>query len=183
MRTGWEYNQSANTDDSSTPLKHLRFDLIFYLTTKLQATSTMDIFRLYYNQSMFEMPQIQFKLDVGAIWTEKGQYCPHLSWSRGSFGINTTYRQEFMNCSKTIVGSPWDFEGVWTGKYAKWFEECARSQAGTANSADPQVTATFWKIDWLESVSERVLLGTVDPTSATNCYNIPLFSSPGLGPD
>ena len=46
---GWEYNQDANTNEESTPLKHLRFDLLFYLTTQFQITSTMDIFRLYYN--------------------------------------------------------------------------------------------------------------------------------------
>ncbi len=28
---GWEYNQDANTDQTSTPNKHLRFDLLFYL--------------------------------------------------------------------------------------------------------------------------------------------------------
>ena len=28
---GWKYNQDANTSEESTPLKHLRFDLIFYL--------------------------------------------------------------------------------------------------------------------------------------------------------
>ena len=69
---GWEYNQDANTDQTSTPNKHLRFDLLFYLTNHLQVTSTMDIFRLYYNQSMFEIPQIDMKLDWGAIFNELG---------------------------------------------------------------------------------------------------------------
>ena len=49
MTLGWEYNQDANTDSTSTPLKHLRFDLLFYLENEFQVTSTMDIYRLYYN--------------------------------------------------------------------------------------------------------------------------------------
>lgn len=33
VTVGWEYNQDANTSEETTPLKHLRFDLLFYLTT------------------------------------------------------------------------------------------------------------------------------------------------------
>jgi hypothetical protein len=42
-----------------------------------------------------------------------------------------------MNCSKVLVKNFWDTEGVWKGKYAKYFEECARSQAGSTTSDDP----------------------------------------------
>lgn len=124
---GWEYNQDANTSEESTPLKHLRFDLLFYLTTQFQITSTMDIFRLYYNQSMAELEQVDTKLDTGFIVNERWQYCPHVSWTRGAITFNSTYRQEFMNCSKVLLKNFWDFDGVWKGKYAKYFEECARS--------------------------------------------------------
>ena len=55
ITVGWEYNQDANTSLESTPLMHLRFDLLFYLTAQAQVLSTMDIFRLYYNQSMMEL--------------------------------------------------------------------------------------------------------------------------------
>jgi hypothetical protein len=34
LTLGWEYNQDANTSITSTPLKHLRFDLIFYLQSQ-----------------------------------------------------------------------------------------------------------------------------------------------------
>ena len=49
IKFGWQYKQDANTSKESTPIKHLRFDLIYYLQNKFQLTSTMDIFRLYYN--------------------------------------------------------------------------------------------------------------------------------------
>ena len=79
LTLGWEYNQDANTSKETTPLKHLRFDLLFYLTTQAQIISTMDIFRLYYNQTMFEVEQFDFKYDLGVIINERWQYCPHLS--------------------------------------------------------------------------------------------------------
>ena len=144
-------------------------------------TSTLDIFRLYYNKSVFEMPQLDFKVNTGFIINEKGQYCPHISWDRSSFQIKTTYRQEFMNCSKTLVKNFWDVENVWTGKYAKWFEECSRSQSGSSTSADPQVTATFWNKEFVEPVSNKIFIGTNDPTSVGFCYNIPLASAPMQG--
>ncbi len=140
-------------------------------------TSTLDIFRLYYNQSMFEIPQIDMKLDWGGIFNELGQYCPHLAWNRGALGINMTYRQEFMNCSKVLVKNLWDIEGVYAGKYAKYIDECTRSQAGASDSDDPQVTATFWEKDFINSTSEYVLMGTLDPASKSNCYNLPLVST------
>ena len=137
LRLGWEYNQDAETSEESTPNKHLRFDLILYAEAHLQVTSTLDIYRFYYNQAMFEIPQIDFKIDLGTIITEFGYWCPHISWSRTAFGINSTYRQEYMNCSKVFVKNPWDIEGVWTGKYAKYFDECHRSQADSATGDDP----------------------------------------------
>ena len=87
-----------------------------------------------------------------------------------------------MNCSKALVKNLWDTENVWKGKYAKWFEECARSQAGSTTSDDPQVTATFWDKEFKKAVSEKVLRGTVDPTSVTYCKTIagiaPLVTGP-----
>ena len=138
----------------------------------------MDIYRLYFNQSMFEIPQIDMKLDLGTIINENGQYCPHLSWNRGAIGLNSTYRQEFMNCSKVLLRNPWDFEGVYKGKLAKYIDECSRSQAGSSSSDDPQVTATFWQIDWFDEKSEIVLKGSVDPIGSFNCMNMPLVSAP-----
>ena len=175
LRTGWEYNQDANTDASATPLKYLRFDLVFYLSVHLQITSTMDIYRLYFGEHMFEVPQIDFKFDIGSIWNQKAQYCPHLVWDSTAIGVNSTYRQEFMNCSKTLVKNPWSIDGVYKGRYAKYFEECHRSQAGSASSDDPQVTATFWEKDFIEAKEDKVLVGTVDPTSDHYCENIPGF--------
>ena len=32
-----------------------------------------------------------------------------------------------MNCSKVLVKNLWDIEGVYTGKYAKYIDECTRS--------------------------------------------------------
>ena len=84
-----------------------------------------------------------------------------------------------MNCSKVIVSIPWSVEGVWTGKYAKWFEDCVRSQAGSATSTDPQVTWTIWNKEFenWKAVSDWVYFGTVDPIANVNCYNIPLLST------
>ena len=79
-----------------------------------------------------------------------------------------------MNCSKILISTPWSVEGVWSGKYAKWFENCYRSQAGSATSTDPQVTATFWAKDfWDTAITDQVFLGTVDPTSNVSCYRLP----------
>ena len=104
---------------------------------------------------------------------ERWQYCPHVSWSRTAVGFNGTYRQEFMNCSKILMQTPWNYNGVWTGKYAKWIEDCQRSQHGTTNSKDPQVTATYWQKDYYESITERIIAGSVDPESRVYCYKLP----------
>ena len=122
---------------------------------------------------MIELDQTDWKLDWGMIMNERWQYCPHVSWTRGAISFNSTYRQEFMNCSKVLVKNFWDTEGVWSGKYAKYFEECSRSQAGSTTSDDPQVTATLWNKDFYDAISERVLLGSVDPESGTHCYSLP----------
>ena len=180
---GWEYNQDANTSVDSTPLKHLRWDLIYYLKNELQIMSVMDIYRLYFNESIFEVPRIDLKLDIGMIVNENGQYCPHLAYNHSAIGINSTYRQEFMNCSKVIMRNPWDYEHVWFGKYALWFEDCERSQAGSATSDDPQVTATFWQKEFWEAVSEMLLFGTLDPASANQCIDLPLVSSSAFNGD
>lgn len=123
---------------------------------------------------------MDFKANVGFIINENGQYCPHISWDRSALSVKMTYRQEFMNCSKILVKNFWDVENVWTGKYAKWFEECQRSQAGSSTSADPQVTATFWNKEFMESESNNIFVGTNDPMSVGFCYNIPLFSAPSM---
>ena len=133
----------------------------------------MDIFRLYYNQTMAELESVDWKLDLGMIMNERWQYCPHLSWTRSAISFNSTYRQEFMNCSKVLMKNFWDTEGVWKGKYAKYFEECERSQAGSTTSDDPQVTATLWQKDFWDAISERVILGSVDPESGVHCYKLP----------
>jgi len=178
LKTGWSYKQTANTDKGATPLKYFRWDLIFYTNMLFQVTSTIDIFRLYYNRTILEMPQLDWKLNIGFIINEKGRYCPHVSWDRSTFTTKVTYRQEFMNCSKIFVKNLWDVENVWTGKYAKWFEDCQRSQAGSATSTNAQVTATLWTKDWLKSSSDNIWIGTNDPTSVAFCYGIPLVSAP-----
>ena len=88
-----------------------------------------------------------------------------------------------MNCSKVLVKNLWDIEGVWSGKYAKYIDECTRSQAGSSDSDDPQVTATWWERDFISATSEYVFLGTLDPASARNCWNIPLVSAPAASPN
>jgi len=177
LTLGWEYNQDANTSTESTPLKHLRFDLIYYLDIHIQITSTLDIFRLYYNQFMFELSKIKYKIEYGSIINERWQYCPHVAYNRSAIGFNSTYRQEFMNCDKVIIKNLWDTTGVWSGKYAKWFEECERSQKDSATGEDPQVTATLWEHDLerFPAIVEKVLAGSVDPTSAKHCTTIPGF--------
>ena len=122
---------------------------------------------------MAELESVDWKLDLGMIINERWQYCPHLSWTRGAITFNSTYRQEFMNCSKVLLKNFWDTEGVWKGKYAKYFEECERSQAGSTTSDDPQVTATLWNKDFFDAVSERVILGSVDPESGSHCKSLP----------
>ena len=42
-----------------------------------------------------------------------------------------------MNCNKVLVKNFWDVEGVYRGKYAKYIDECYRSQAGSSDSDDP----------------------------------------------
>lgn len=122
---------------------------------------------------MAELESVDTKLDVGMIMNERWQYCPHVSWTRGAVTFNSTYRNEFMNCSKVLVKNFWDIDGVWKGKYAKYFEECARSQAGSTTSDDPQVTATLWNHDWRDAVGETVLYGSVDPESNNHCLRLP----------
>ena len=183
LTLGWEYNQDANTSTESTPLKHLRFDLIYYLDIHLQLTSTLDIFRLYYNQFMFELSKIKYKFEYGTIINEKWQYCPHLAYNRSAIGFKSTYRQEFMNCDKVIIKNLWDTNGVWRGKYAKIFEECERSQKDSATGEDPQVTATLWEkdLDSYPAVVEKIFAGSVDPESTTHCKTIPGFPTSSAG--
>ena len=177
IRAGWKYNQSAATDAAATPLKNFRWDWIVYLKSGLKVISTMDVFRLYFNYWVLEVPDIDWDLNIGFIWNEKGQYCPHVMYSRSAIKFKTEMRQEFMNCSKAIIKNPWAFEGVWTGKYAKWFEDCKRSQAGASNSDDPQVTWTIWNKEFFEQAKDITWTGSTDPTSVTFCYDIPGVSS------
>ena len=87
-----------------------------------------------------------------------------------------------MRCSKQVLKNLWDFENIWHGKYAKWFEECERTQAGATTSEDPQVTADLWDKEFYAAIVERVILGSVDPTSKTHCHTIrgiaPLVTGP-----
>lgn len=170
---GWKYNQDANTSEESTPLKHLRWDLIFYLQNQFEAKSIFDVFRLFYSEFYAELPRVDFEIDIGMIMNERWQYCPHVVYNRSTVGFNSGYRNEFMNCSKVILKNLWDVTGVWKGKYATWFEECERSQAGSSTSEDPQVSATFFQKDYYDAVTERVWLGSVDPESRVHCYKLP----------
>lgn len=97
----------------------------------------MDVYRLFYNRTTAEIPRVDTKFQVGMIMNERWQYCPHVSWARSAIGFNGTYRYEFMNCSKILMWNPWKYNNVWIGKYARWLEECARSQKGATNSKDP----------------------------------------------
>ena len=92
IRAGWKYKQTANTDAAATPLKSFRWDLIFYMKTGVKTTSTMDVFRFYFNEWIFEFPDIDWDLNIGFIMNDKGQYCPHINWSRSAIKIKTTMR-------------------------------------------------------------------------------------------
>ena len=67
VKFGWEYKQTANTDSAATPLRYFRWDLIYYLTLLLQVTSQLDIYRLYFNKTIVEVPQQDWKLNIGFI--------------------------------------------------------------------------------------------------------------------
>lgn len=60
-----------------------------------------------------------------------------MSWKRGAIGVDIKHRHEFMNCSKVLMNIPWNYDGVYKGKYAKYFDECKRSQADSATGTDP----------------------------------------------
>ena len=179
---GWEYEQDANTSTESTPNKHLRWDLIYYLENQISIQSIMDVYRLIYWEYIAEIPRVDMKIDIGMIINEYAQYCPHVAWNRSAVGVQGTYRFEFMNCQKAFLKSPWDFQNVWTGKYAKWFDECSRSQADSATGSDPQVTATSaWTTDFtsLAAVTDRLWYGTFDPESSVYCWSfLPWVAAP-----
>ena len=148
VKLGWEYDQTANTDEQQEPNRNFRQDLTIYLTQQLKITSTLDVYRLLYNQLMFELPQFSVKLNLGFTVNQFAQICPLISWEHQAVGLNSTFRSEFMNCSKVLINNLWSVEGTYTGKAAKYIEECARSQANpssTADEIDKQVTATLWK--------------------------------------
>ena len=67
------------------------------------------------------------EIEAGMIMNERWQYCPHVAWNRSAISVSSTYRNEFMNCEKVFMTSPWNYEGVYTGKYAKFFDFCERS--------------------------------------------------------
>ena len=132
----------------------------------------MDIYRLLYFEYIAEIPRMDMKVDIGMIMNERWQYCPHIAWNRSAFGVQGTYRYEFMNCQKVLLKNFWDYEGVWKGKYAKWFDECSRSQADSATGDDPQVTATSaWTRDFdrWEAISDKLWWGSFDPESSRWC--------------
>ena len=91
---GWEYKQDANTAPESTPIKHLRWDMIWYLQNQFKITSIMDIYRLFYGNMKFEVPRIDLKLDIGMIVNDKWQWCPHVAYNRSAITMLWTSRIE-----------------------------------------------------------------------------------------
>ena len=92
IKAGWEYKQTANTDKEATPMRYFRWDLIYYLQLIIQVTSQFDIYRLYFNKTIVEVPQQDWKLNIGFIINQKAQYCPHLSYDRSAIKFKITYR-------------------------------------------------------------------------------------------
>ena len=46
-------------------MRYFRWDLVFYLQLLLKITSDFDIYRFYFNQSIFEVPQQDWKFNMG----------------------------------------------------------------------------------------------------------------------
>ena len=124
VKAGWQWSLTNNTEDDSTPFKHLRVDLIGYFEFYFEVVSKFLIDNLYKNQFTVDIPSFKTSLVASFIVNEKGQFCPGLAGNVGTIDLQLSMIHNMMNCTKTLLKNFWSVEGVWTGKSAQLFEDC-----------------------------------------------------------
>ena len=129
--------------------------------------SVYDIERLYYNELTAELKE--FKLEAPFYLTVSGEadLCLGIGWNLEAIEADLTMTSHFDECEKVIINDLFDYEGVFKGKTAKWFENCEDTEDVTANFVT-------WEIQ--EALPDRIWLGTKSPES-THCNPIPFLSS------
>lgn len=80
-----------------------------------------------------------------------------------------------IECYKTIINDICTFEGVYKGKYAKFFELCEKSD----EDEDDEVLAEFTTWNFYEEQEDMLWAGTVDPESVVFCKDLPGIAKGG----
>ena len=80
--------------------------------------------------------------------------------------LGLTVSMKFIDCYKVIITDLCDFTSSWTGYDAKWLDNCDQSQ-------DANIDLSTWNIVY--NSQDKVLLGTVNPTSKLFCWPLPLI--------
>ena len=170
-KAGWQWDQDNNTESDSTPIKHLRMDLIGYLQLYFKFVSNLKIDHLYKNEFTFDIPSFKGQLFVSGIFTEEAKYCPGFGATLDTIDLKLSMIHNMQNCKKTLLKNFWSVEGVWTGTSAQLFEDCEWSQDNAADD-DPEVELDFTTYELFSKVQDYMLMGTVDPQSAWYCLSL-----------
>ena len=170
IKLGWQWDQTNNTDDDATPLRHMRLDITTYLQLYFKVVSDFQIEHFYKNEFTLDIPSFKMYVFTGAIFTEAGKYCPGFGWNIDAIDIKIKMIHNMVNCSKTLLKNLWNVEGVWTGNSAKLLEGCEWSQNDSQDDPEVELDFTTWEL--YEKHTDQLWLGTVDPESATYCKNI-----------
>ena len=170
IKAGWEWKLTNNTEEDSTPFKHLRVSLIGYFEFQFEVVSNFVIDNFYKNNFTVKIPSFDASMASSFIVNEKGQFCPGLGANIDSIDLKLSMIHNMMNCTKTLLKNFWSVEGIWTGKSAQLFEDCEWSQNDSEN--DPEVDLDFTTFEFLDKIEDYMVFGTIDPDSASYCFNI-----------
>jgi hypothetical protein len=90
--------------------------------------SIFDVIYVYYNNFEFDLKKFNLQLFFIQTFTSKFQWCPGIGWKVENIDLNLTVRHSMMQCFKTLILDLCNFLKPYTGRNAKFFESCERSQ-------------------------------------------------------
>ena len=143
VTAGWQWDYVNQNNIFSIKLEP-------YLTTVASTTNEFLLARLM--SFIFQFDLIEFKSNMFYMITAApDQMCWGIGYALQPIQVRLDVNYYFMNCKKKVIANIRDYKDSWTGKSAKWIDECV--------APDTSPIIRIFDIDFTKGVGETAVIG------------------------
>lgn len=175
LQIGWEFNQAfgSEDDDAGEEIKYYQLEFAPYYRAHVYFQSILNMSRLYYNELTVDLSKFKMNIFFSVILNAKGQLCTGVGYENEVIEFLVNSASRFLDCYKVIIRDVCNLAASWTGKDAKWFDECDQS---TSTEID------LLEIEIKEPDIDHLWTGTVQPYGGL-CKDFLKFLNKGGNPN